>query len=133
MHESVRRYNWSFSELCDRISIVVQKIVYAENDQMRAEFVRERDDIIHDLDLYIKEGVQVDGRMVSHICTLQLINATIWSNESAFREGGSGTDLTLTHSLNCDRANVKAAISKKANGRIDYKLNYNKGLWDLNL
>ena len=128
-----RRYTWSFAELIDRMSIVAQKIVYAETEEMRLAFVQERDDIINDLDLFLKEGVQVDGKMISNICALQLINATVWNNESAFREGGDGVDLTLTHSLNSDRANCKMAISKKANGRIDYKLNYNKGIWDLHL
>ena len=128
-----RRYNWSFAELCDRISIVVQKIVYAENEEMRAAFVQERDDIIHDLNLFLNEGVKVDGQMISHICYLQLINATVWANESAFREGGNGDNLPLTHGLNSNRATVKQAISKKANGRIDFKLNYNKGVWNLHL
>ena len=128
-----RKYNWSFAELCDRISIVVQKIVYAETEEMRATFVQERDDIVHDLNLYLSEGVKVDGQMISHICYLQLINATVWANESAFREGGSGDNLPFTHGLNSNRAVVKQAISEKVKGRIDFKLNYNKGIWDLPL
>ncbi len=128
-----RRYNWSFSELCDRISIVVQKIVYAENEEMKASFVQERDDIIHDLNLFLSEGVKVDGKMLSDLCCLQLVNATIWANESAFREGGSGDNLPFTHGLNSNRAEIKKSISERAKGRIDHKLNYNKGIWDLRL
>lgn len=130
---SERRYNWSFAELVDRLSIVVQKIVYASEEKMRLEFASERDDIVHDLNLYIKEGVVVDGQMISRICLLQLVNATIWNNESAFREGGEGDNLKLTHSLNSDRAMLKAAISVRANGRIDHKLNYNKGHWPIDV
>ncbi len=128
-----RKYNWSFAELIDRLSIVVQKVVYAENEEMKAAFVQERDDIIHDLNLYLNEGVKVDGQMISHICYLQLINATVWANESAFREGGSGDNLPFTHGLNSNRASIKQAISEKVKGRIDFKLNYNKGIWDLRL
>ena len=128
-----RRYQWSFAELADRLGIVIQKIIYAETEEMRLAFIQERDDIVHDLDLFLKEGVQVDGKMISNICALQLINATVWNNESAFREGGDGVDLKLTHSLNSDRASVKKAISERANGRVDFKLNYNKGIWNIHL
>lgn len=128
-----RRYIWSFAELCDRISIVIQKIVYAESEEMRDAFVQERNAIIHDLNLFLNEGVKVDGEMISHICSLQLVNATVWSNESAFREGGSGDNLPFTHGLNSNRAEIKKVISEKAKGRIDFKLNYNKGIWDLRL
>ena len=129
----MRRYNWSFAELCDRLTIVSQKIVYSETAEMKQSFIGEREDIIHDINLFLKEGVQVDGSVIYLICCLQLVNATIWNNESAFREGGNGGNLPFTHGLNSNRAEIKKAISQKANGRIDYKLNYNSGIWDLSL
>lgn len=125
-----RKYAWSFAELVDRLSIVIQKIVYAENHQMAAIFVNERDEIIHDLNLFLQEGVVVDGDMIGKICALQLVNATIWQNESAFRGDGDGGNLKFTHLLNANRAGVKKAISEKANGRIDHKLNYTTQAWD---
>lgn len=128
-----RRYTLSFAELCDRLSIVVQKVVYAETEEMRDAFAQERDDIIHDLNLFLNEGVEVDGQMISHLCYLQLINATIWNNESALRGDGDGSNLKFTHGLNSNRASVKKAISEKANGRIDPKLNYGLGIWNLKL
>ena len=127
------RYKWSFAELCDRLSIVLQKIVYAENEEMRLSFVGEREDLIHDLNLYLKEGVQVDGEMISRICYLQLVNATIWANETAGRGEGSAANYQFTHGLNANRATIKKSISQKANGRIDHKLNYISGAWDLRL
>lgn len=130
---SQRRYNWSFAELIDRISIVIQKIVYAESEEMRDEFVRERDDIIHDIDIYIKEGVVIDGKLLSYVCTLQLINATIWANESGARGEGGAKNYEFTHALNFDRSQTKMAISKRIKGRIDFKLSYSVGVWDLRL
>lgn len=126
-----RKYQWSFAELIDRLSIVIQKVVHSEDVNMRAVFADERDDIIHDLNLYLQEGVKVDGEMISHICYLQLINATIWQNESAFRGDGDGANLKLTHGLNSDRATIKRHISERSKGRVDYKLNYNSGYWDM--
>lgn len=130
---SDRKYQWSFAELLDRITIVSQKIAYSDSEEMRLAFVQERDDIIHDLDLFLSEGVKVDGKTLSHLCYLQLVNATIWNNESAFREGGSGDNLPFTHGLNSNRAEIKKVISERVKGRVDHKLNYNKGIWDLRL
>lgn len=128
-----RAYRWSFAELVDRLSIVVQKIVYAESEEMRNSFVQERNDIVHDLDLFLKEGVAIDGEMISRICYLQLVNATIWANETAGRGEGSAANYEFTHGLNANRATIKKAISQKANGRVDHKLNYISGAWDLRL
>ena len=128
-----RAYKWSFAELVDRLTIVTQKVIYADTPEMKASFIQERADIIHDLNLFLQEGVTVDGDIISHICALQHINTTIWKNESAFRGDGDGGDLVLTHSLNSDRAFIKKIISTKVNGRVDHKLNYNKGILDFGL
>lgn len=128
-----RLYMPSFAELVDRLNIVIQKIVFAENEEMRQAFVKEREDIVHDIDLFLKEGVAVDGQMISHICYLQLVNATIWANESGGRGDGESKNYELSHGLNSNRAHVKKAIQQKINGRIDHKLNYINGAWDLRL
>ena len=128
-----RKYTWSFAELVDRLSIVIQKIVYSETPEMANGFAKERDDIVHDLNLFLKEGVKLDGEMIYKICALQLINATVWSNESAGRGDGDQKNYELTHSLNSDRASIKKSISEQAKGRIDFKLNYGKGTWDFKL
>ena len=128
-----RRYTYSFAELCDRLNIITMKIVFSENEEMRKAFVEERDNIVHDIDLFIKEGVVIDGKMIAGICALQLVNTTIWNNESAGRGDGTEKNYELSHGLNSNRAEVKKLISQRANGKVDYKLNYGLGVWDLRL
>jgi hypothetical protein len=128
-----RRYQWSFAELIDRLSIVIQKIIYSETEEMRDLFAQERNDIIHDLDLFIAEGVEVDGKMLSDAMSLQIVNCAIWNGESAGRGDGGEKNYALTHALNSNRAEVKKNISERANGRVDHKLNYGLGAWDLKL
>lgn len=129
-----RKYNLSFAELIDRLTIVIQKIVFSENDEMRKSFVEERNDIIHDLNLFINnDGVTVDGELISRFCYLQLVNATIWANEGAARGDGEEKNYELTHGLNSDRATIKKSIQQQINGRIDYKLNYGFGYWNMEL
>jgi len=128
-----RLYNWSFAELIDRLSIVIQKIIHSTTDEMREMFVKERDEIIHDLDAFISEGVKVDGKTISHAMSLQIVNCAIWNGESAGRGDGKEKNYEMTHALNSNRAEVKKHISERANGRVDFKLNYGLGLWDLKL
>lgn len=128
-----RKFMPSFSELTDRLNIVIQKIAFAENETMKAAFVEERDNIIHDINIFLSEGVKVTGEMISVICALQFINYAIWSNEAGGRGDGETKNYELTHGLNANRAECKKRISQLANGRIDHKLNYIKGAWDLKL
>jgi hypothetical protein len=128
-----RKYAWSFAELVDRLSIVIQKIAHSETEDMRELFAQERDLIIHDIDLYISEGVKMDGKMLSDAMSLQIVNCAIWNGESAGRGDGKEKNYELTHALNSNRAEVKKHISERANGRVDYKLNYGKSIWNLKL
>lgn len=123
----------SFAELIDRLSIVIQKIIHAETEEMKVAFVQERDDIIHDIDLFISEGVKVDGKTISDSMTLQVVNCTIWNGESAGRGDGDAKNYEMTHALNSNRAEVKKHISERSKGRVDFKLNYGRGIWDLRL
>jgi len=138
-----RKYNWSFAELCDRLSIVVMKIAYSDSKEMISAFLEERNSILADIDLFIKEGVEMDGEMVYLIQGLQFINTKIWHNESEQRgESAETTEqgwkqkyekLLQSHQWNADRAICKKAIQEKIGGRVDYKLNYIKGAIDLKL
>ena len=128
-----RLYNLSFAELSDRMCIINMKVVYAENEDMKKAFVQERESIIHDLNLFIQEGVVMDAEMANYIANLQMINTEIWENESGGRGDGQKKNYELSHGLNSNRAEVKKIIQQKANGRIDHKLNYNRGIWDLRL
>jgi len=125
-----RRYTPSFSELCDRLSIVAQKWVYAESEDQKKVFTSEISDIVHDLDLFIEEGVKVNGQMILAQIFLTLANCHIFENEGAARGDGDKADLKKTHQLNSDRSMCKARISSLCNGRIDPKLQYSGGLWN---
>ena len=137
-----RAYNWSFSELCDRLSIVLLKIAYSDSKGMVSSFIEERDFICHDIDLMIKEGVEMDGEMVYYIQGLQFINSKIWHNETSQRGESEEKEvdwkekyenLIQSHKWNADRANIKKAIQQKIGGRVDEKLNYIQGGIDLHL
>lgn len=129
-----RQYQLSFAELCDRLSIVIQKIAFSETEEMKLAFVKERDEIVHDINLFIKEGLTpITGEMLVRICSLQLINYAIWTNESGGRGDGETKNYELSHALNANRAEVKKKIQMLCSGRIDHKLNYIKGAWDLRL
>lgn len=131
---SERRYTWSFVELCDRLNVVIQKIGYAPNDEMATAFAQERDDIIHDLNLFLKEGVTVTGELINAICCLQFINTKIWQNEEEQRGEKQSEEpidwekkyktLLQSHHWNANRAMLKKYVQQSIGGRVDHKLNY---------
>lgn len=130
---NTRAYQWSFAELVDRLNIVLMKIVFSETEEMRAAFVKERDDIVHDINLFREEGVEITGEILMACLALQLVNHAIWSNEAGGRGDGKDKNYELTHSLNSDRATLKKHIQQKLGGRVDFKLNYGLGVWNFGL
>lgn len=126
-----RKYLPSYAELIDRLSIVIQKEMFATDEEMRAAFVKERNDIIHDINVFISEGVKVNGEQIFSAMLLQLVNSHIWSNEGAGRGEGGEKNYEMTHALNADRAKVKRHIQEISGGRIDHKLNYIDGHWPI--
>lgn len=127
-----RKYLPSYAELIDRLSIVIQKEMFATEEEMRAAFVKERNDIIHDINVFISEGIRIDGEHIFSAMLLQLVNSHIWENESGIRGDGEKKNYELTHSLNYDRSLVKKHIQEMINGRVDFKLSYSKGAWPIN-
>lgn len=136
-----RKYTLSFAELCDRLNIVIQKIIYSDDEEIKISFVIERDAIINDIDFCIKNGLVVSGDMINAIMSLQLINHLIWINEDDLRKAetnpcpvvdweGRFKKIKFTHQLNADRSMVKKKIQSLFGGRIDYKLNYIPGILD---
>jgi hypothetical protein len=125
-----RKYMPSFAELCDRLSIIIQKIVHSPNEQLKSAFQKEAQDIKHDINKFIEEGVKVDAHMIEGFMLLQLVNRDIWVNESAARGDGDGAELIKTHRLNSDRNTAKKRISELCKGRIDEKLDYHTGLYN---
>lgn len=117
-----RKYLPTFAELIDRLSIVQLKSVFIKGH--KKEYDEEIKDIVHDLDLIIKEkNIKLTGDMVRAILVVMLTNRYIWENESKAREGGNSQDklLKLTHSINGVRNRAKNVVSREIGERVDLK------------
>ena len=118
---SDRKYLPTFSELIDRLSIVQLKEVFIPDH--KDEYAKEISDILHDIDLTIKEkGVTLNSDTIRAIVVLSQMNLHIWHNESNYRKGiKDGNNLELTHGLNGIRNTSKNIIQELVGGRKDYK------------
>ncbi len=117
-----RKYLPTFAELIDRLSIVQLKSIFIKDH--KKEYDEEIKDIIHDLDLIIKEkNIKLTGDMARAMLVVMLTNRYIWENESKAREGGNSQDklLKLTHSINGVRNRAKNVISREIGERVDFK------------
>ena len=117
-----RKYLPTLSELIDRLSIVQLKEVFIT--EHKDEYKQEIKDIIHDIDLTLKENdVILDSKAIRAIVVLSQMNLHIWHNESNYRKGISeGNDLELTHGLNGIRNTAKNKVQELSGGRKDYKI-----------
>ena len=119
----MRKYLPTFAELIDRLSIVTLKsIKIAENKE---EYEKEAHEILHDLDLVIKEKkIKLTAQMIRAMLVLSWSNETIWASESKAREGGNEQDhlLKFTHSINGVRNDAKNVIANEIGERKDLKL-----------
>ncbi len=117
-----RKYLPTLSDLVDRLTIVQQKMIFIP--ERAQEYREERELILHDIDLILKDGPPLTARAVLAICVMQLSNRYIWENESQARNGGNEHDhlLKLTHSINGVRNTAKNMLSEEAGGRLDYKI-----------
>ena len=117
-----RKYLPTLSELIDRLSIVQLKEVFIPDH--KSEYAEEVADILHDIDLHLKEGnVVLDSRTIRAIVVLSQMNLHIWHNESNYRKGiKDGNNLELTHGLNGIRNTSKNRIQENVGGRKDYKI-----------
>ena len=97
----LRKWLPNFSELIDRLTIHQLKEVFIP--EQKEKYRSEMSQIIHDLDLIIKnQPVVISGDMIRLIIIVSQINAHIWYNESKARRG-EDQDLELlrlTHGLN---------------------------------
>jgi len=119
---SNRKYLPTFSELIDRLSIVQLKEVFIP--EHKDEYAKEISDILHDIDLTIKEkDVILNSDTIRAIVVLSQMNLHIWHNESNYRKGiKDGNNLELTHGLNGIRNTSKNIIQELVGGRKDYKI-----------
>ena len=118
-----RKYLPTFAELIDRLAIVQLKYIFIPDNS--ESYKKEMNDIIHDLDLIIKEkDIKITGDMIINIMRVMLTNRYIWENESKARLGGTEQDklLKLTHSINGIRNTTKNVISSEIGERVDLKV-----------
>ena len=91
-----RKYLPTLSELVDRLSIAQLKEVFIS--EHKEEYAEEIADILHDIDLTLKEkNVVLDSDTIRAIVVLSQMNLHIWHNESNYRKGiKDGNNLELT-------------------------------------
>jgi len=121
----IRKYNLTFSDLIDRLSIVTLKSVKIYDN--KKEYEKEAKLILKDIHNIIKNKKIKDyGQFIRAIGIIFLINEMIWSNESEARKGKKQDLelLRLTHSLNRIRNQAKNIISQEIGERKDLKLDY---------
>ena len=116
-----RKYFLSTPQLIDRLCIVTLKSIKIPDNKDNYE--KEADEIMHDLDLLLGEK---QGMFIRAVLVNAIVNETIWSNESAARNGGSDQDtrLKFTHSLNAVRNLSTNVMASLFDGRKDLKLDY---------
>mgnify|MGYP003125620315 CR=1 FL=1 len=116
-----RKYLPTLSELIDRLSITQLKEVFIVDH--KNEYAKEIKDILHDIDILLKESNEIDANTIRAIVVLSQMNLHIWHNESNYRKGiKDGNDLELTHGLNGIRNTAKNKIQEIVGGRKDYKI-----------
>ena len=117
-----RKYLPTLSELIDRLSIAQLKEVFIP--EHKAEYANEIQDILHDIDLEIREkNVILNADTIRAIVVLSQMNLHIWHNESNYRKGiKDGNNLELTHGLNGIRNTAKNIVQENVGGRKDYKI-----------
>lgn len=118
-----RKYLPTLADLIDRLSICQLKEVFIP--EHKKEYSEEIQDIIHDIDILLKEmgDHSIDGEMLRTIVVLSQINLHMWHNESNIRKGIlDNNDLALTHGLNGIRTTAKNKIQEKISGRKDWKV-----------
>lgn len=117
-----RKYLPTLSDLVDRLTIVQQKMIWIP--ERAKEYMEERELILHDIDLMLKEGPKVSAKALLAVVLIALSNRVIWENESIARKGGSEQDklLKFTHSINGVRNTAKNMLAGEMGGRHDYKI-----------
>lgn len=123
-----RRYLPTLADLVDRLTIVQQKMIFIS--EHRAEYIEEREVILHDIDLILADTPALTARAVWAISVIQLANRFVWENETKIRDGTSieTRDVQLdrlraTHAVNGVRNTAKNILAQSVAGsRVDYKI-----------
>ena len=109
----MRKYLPTFAELIDRLSILQLKKMHLS--EHREKYTKEIEDILHDIDLIIKEQ-DLNASVLRAIVVLSQMNVHIWNTEEARGDGDT------IRNLNGIRNEAKNKIS---NERIEHKTEYN--------
>jgi len=117
-----RKYNYTFSELLDRLSIVQLKEMLIPDH--KEEYAAEMAAILSDIQSIIDtDAILINANTLRDLVVLAQINAHIWHNEANYRKGiREGNSLELTHGLNGIRNTAKNKITSATGGRKDYKI-----------
>ncbi len=130
-----RKYLPSLSELIDRMVISQMKLWKLDNS-LKKQFEQEILDIMHDIDLIIKEEkIQFTAEILRAIAILGTINSEIWNSEANARKSGTtdGTDLLKSHKMNSTRCAAKCMLQNAIGGRVDPKIDYLDPQWSIEL
>ena len=106
-----RKYNYTFSELLDRLSIVQLKEMLIPDH--KEEYAAEMAAILSDIQSIIDtDAILINANTLRDLVVLAQINAHIWHNEANYRKGiREGNSLELTHGLNGIRNTAKNKIT----------------------
>jgi len=118
-----RKYLPTFADLLDRLTITQMKAIFIH--EHKDKYDEEREQIIHDLDLILKETeYHLTARDLHASAVLMLTNRFIWENESRARAGGGEQNhlLQLTHSINGVRNTAKNKLNEAFGERVDHKI-----------
>jgi hypothetical protein len=124
-----RKYLPTLSDLVDRLTIVQMKMIFIKDH--RSEYVVEREAILHDIDLLLRDLPNgLTARAVWAITVVQLANRFVWENETKIRDGSSDESpeiqlerLKATHAINGVRNSAKNVLAELVAGsRVDYKI-----------
>lgn len=123
INNNQRKYLPTLAEKLDRLCISqLKELLIVEH---KVEYAKEIKDIMHDIDLDIKEGkLEFSAKTLRELIILVIMNREIWLSESAARSGKTdGNDLLKSHSLNSLRNQAKNRIQEIVpNSRKDYKI-----------
>jgi hypothetical protein len=122
-----RQFLPTLSDLVDRLTIVLQKMIFIH--ERRSEYEAEEADLLHDIDQILGgASKRLDAKDIRAIAIMMLANRFIWENESKIRDG-TDTDersqlqrLKATHSINGVRNTAKNVLAASFGGRKDYKI-----------
>lgn len=120
-----RKYQYSFGELLDRLSIIALK--HQNNKELRAQYAEEIDSIVQDLNYLMTNkpgGFHVTGEFLWALIVLTHFNQKIWNNEDNARKGDpENNELFKTHVWNGVRRRCMDKLAKSMGHRADPKVN----------